>query len=666
MVSSRSPAARAPSSPPRIAAALTALALPALALVALSLPAAAQATVLRVDLDAVGAGTGASWTDAFPDLQAALSTAAALADGGMPVQLWVAEGSYAPAGPLGPQGATFRLHDGIGLYGGFAGTETGFAQRDVLAHPVVLTGDLQGDDLPNFVNHYTNSWHVVTADGVGPSAVLDGFTIRGGYANDSFSGGGSGGGLRATGGAPTVARCTFTDNYAQTGAGIILSGATGASFTDCVISDNLAQPYRAGGMYVATGAGVLIEGCTFRSNRAIGFGSPSDAGGIFIDPGTTPTIRRCVFKGNSTTNPGVNYDNGGAICNLSDGMVLDGCVFAGNTAEVGGAVWNAGDTVTSNCLFTGNSAVVAGGLMNFFNTTTIVNCTFSANSATDGGGGMTNNYAPQVFIRNCVLWGNTSPGQELIKQQIHNFSATVQIRWSDVQALFLQIPGEDPPDPAKFPGCLDINPLFTDANGADNVNGTLDDDLRLAAGSPCLDAGNNSYVPAGALSDAAAAPRFHDVPAAPDTGSGSSPLVDMGALETGAISPWAKVAGGAGAGLPGVRGVPVLSGAGSLKAGSPGVLALRGARPAAPVPPIAVLFISAGVGAAPFKGGLLAAFPPLVILTLATDASGGLSLGWSAWPAGASGASLTFQYAIADAAAVQSAALSNALHASVP
>ncbi len=671
------------------------LVLSALALAALSLQAAAQATVLRVDRDATGAGTGATWADAVPDLQTALGAAATLAAAGTPVQLWVAEGSYAPAGPLGPQTASFVLHDGIGVYGGFAGDETLFTQRDVLAHVTVLTGDLQGDDQPDLVNHFNNVWHVVLADGVGPSAVLDGVTIRGGNATDAFSGNASGGGLRALGGAPTVARCTISDNFASSGAGILLGGATGASFTDCVIADNLAQPYRAGGMYVASGAGVRVEGCTFRGNRANGFGSPSDGGGMFIEFSTTPTIRRCTFKGNSSTNPGVNYDNGGGICNLSDGMVLDGCVFTGNNAEVGGGVWNGGDTLTSNCVFSGNSAVVAGGLMNFFATTTVLNCSFSGNTATDGGGGMSNNYSPQVLVYNCVLWGNTSPGQELVKQQIHNFNSSVKIRWSDVQALLQTIPGEDPPDPSNFPGCLDANPLFTDANGADNVTGTLDDDLRLAAGSPCLDAGNNSYVPAGVLADAAAAPRFHDVPAAPNTGSGISPLVDMGALETGAVTPWSSLAGGggvgaggslggsggaggagggavaatgggAGSGLPGVRGVPVLSGAGSLKAGSPGALVLRGARPAAPVPPIAVLFVSTGAGAAPFKGGLLAAFPPLIVLGLATDASGGLTVGWNAWPGDAAGLTLVFQYAIVDAAAVKGVALSHALNASVP
>ncbi len=39
------------------------------------------------------------------------------------------------------------------------------------------------------------------------------------------------------------------------------------------------------------------------------------------------------------------------------------------------------------------------------------------------------------------------------------------------------------------------NPLFLDPDGADNVLGTEDDDLRLSSGSPCIDAASNQAVP---------------------------------------------------------------------------------------------------------------------------------------------------------------------------
>lgn len=87
-------------------------------------------------------------------------------------------------------------------------------------------------------------------------------------------------------------------------------------------------------------------------------------------------------------------------------------------------------------------------------------------------------------------------------------------------------PGEDPPDPANFPGCIDTPPLLVDLAAGE---------YELHAGSPCIDAGNNpAALPLPGL-DLAGAPRFFDDPATADTGVGSAPLVDMGAYELGSV-----------------------------------------------------------------------------------------------------------------------------------
>jgi hypothetical protein len=52
------------------------------------------------------------------------------------------------------------------------------------------------------------------------------------------------------------------------------------------------------------------------------------------------------------------------------------------------------------------------------------------------------------------------------------------------------------------------DPLFVDANGADNIYGTLDDDMRVQAGSPAIDTGSNAAVPAGITTDRDGNPRF--------------------------------------------------------------------------------------------------------------------------------------------------------------
>ena len=71
-------------------------------------------------------------------------------------------------------------------------------------------------------------------------------------------------------------------------------------------------------------------------------------------------------------------------------------------------------------------------------------------------------------------------------------------------------------------GNIDANPVFVNPGAHD---------WRLGAGSPAVDAGNNSAVPGGVTTDLAGRPRFFDDPTVPDTGAGTPPIVDMGAYE---------------------------------------------------------------------------------------------------------------------------------------
>jgi len=74
--------------------------------------------------------------------------------------------------------------------------------------------------------------------------------------------------------------------------------------------------------------------------------------------------------------------------------------------------------------------------------------------------------------------------------------------------------------------------LLVDADGADNIPGTDDDDLRLLSGSPAIDAAQNSAGPSSG-SDLDGGPRRIDDPTVPDTGLGDAPIIDMGAYEFG-------------------------------------------------------------------------------------------------------------------------------------
>ena len=136
-------------------------ALPTMALaVCLSGQVALAGSVLFVDDDAAAGGDGAGWPTAYRFLQDALDAAA---DPGI-TEIRVAQGTYLPdrndADPngTGDHTATFQLINGVTILGGFAGLGAPDPDaRDVDGFPTVLSGDLAGDDGPEFTNREDNS-----------------------------------------------------------------------------------------------------------------------------------------------------------------------------------------------------------------------------------------------------------------------------------------------------------------------------------------------------------------------------------------------------------------------------------------------------------------------------------------------------------------------------
>ena len=91
-----------------------------------------NAFIRAVDQAATGANNGLSWTDAYTNLQDALDFA--LNNPGLVDEIWVAAGEYKPSKPfclfcepeeLTERHNTFKLIDGVGIYGGFLGTALG-------------------------------------------------------------------------------------------------------------------------------------------------------------------------------------------------------------------------------------------------------------------------------------------------------------------------------------------------------------------------------------------------------------------------------------------------------------------------------------------------------------------------------------------------------------
>jgi predicted outer membrane repeat protein len=229
-------------------------------------PSLVAQTTHFVDADATGAATGASWADAYTDLQDALD---AFAPGDA---VWVAEGSYFPSAALAGGDArtvTFLLPDGIALYGGFAGGETSLAQRDPAAHPTVLDGNTGAPGNPN-----DNAYHVLAASLVGPGTLVDGFTIARGRANAHEVGGTgfsnqTGGGLHSSSGTLELRGCTFLDNQSFGSGGAIRSSVGTLTVVDCTFKDSVAdngQTASFGGAIYQSGA---FPTCTSRPKTNI-------------------------------------------------------------------------------------------------------------------------------------------------------------------------------------------------------------------------------------------------------------------------------------------------------------------------------------------------------------------------------------------------------------
>ena len=245
---------------------------------------------ILVDIDANGAGTGANWDDAVPSLYTALCKAEH--DSAI-TQIWVAEGTYKPTSANGNRHLSFDLVSGVTVYGGFAGWEEQVDQRHWESNLTILSGDLNGNDWPNFANNAENSHHVVTGSGCDQTAVLDGVIIRGGNANGEPPEDNRGGGMLNADGSPTLVNCTFLSNEASwIGGAVYNDGGAGPTFISCVFSGN--QSDFLGGGVANESALSILRNCTFSMNHA-----SSHGGGVYSDWASVASMANCVLWNNS-------------------------------------------------------------------------------------------------------------------------------------------------------------------------------------------------------------------------------------------------------------------------------------------------------------------------------------------------------------------------------
>lgn len=456
-------------------------------------------TRLYVRANAPAGGDGLTWATAFQNPGEALADVANW--GGAVEEIWVAEGTYyTPSVSI--IGYTFRLVDGVGLYGGFNGNETQLSQRDPQANPTFLSGSIGTAALTD------NAEHVLMAMNCGYDTIVDGFTIASGYAeitnsNDPWDG--HGGGLFIQDSQLTVRNCTFAGNYAWRGGAVSVENST-PRIEDCYFFNNDAEQ-SGGAIYTLAGGAPKIVGCDFYVNEA----HANYGGAIANSEGNNGIAVNCRFMSNRA-----NW-GGGGVYTSNGNFTVTNCTFTGNVgdADRGGALHTFGDNTylfVTNCTVVGNSAYECGGIDAFS--------------------------GANVYVRNTIVYGNTDedPATPTERENLNKHSdSAMSVSYSDVQGWSGIIGGT---------GNFDAIVQFVDSNGPDNFLGNHDDNLRLLSNSPCIDRGSNAQLTSDGADmdsdnnvieptplDLDWNPRRVDDPATADLGAGTAPIVDIGAYE---------------------------------------------------------------------------------------------------------------------------------------
>ncbi|MBX2949158.1 MAG: T9SS type A sorting domain-containing protein [Crocinitomicaceae bacterium] len=402
------------------------------------------ATTYYVNAAASGTQNGLSWENAFTSLQTALSSVV-YGD-----EIWVAAGQYKPTTST-TRTTAFVLRDGVNMYGGFAGNETSIAERNIAGNPTVLNGDIgQAGETSD------NSYNVIRGSNITSTIELDGFRIMNGNCNGSSQ---TGGGLR------------------------YLTSLSGHLFIkNCYFYSNRASSY-GGALYISS-SNVTIEKCEFISNQSSGNG-----GAIYTfnnnDGYSNLVIRDSKFVGNVAYS-GAVHDNSAPY----QSILIDRCIFTNNSSDNGilhidefnnAKILNS--YLIGNKVNTFSPTFMSIGQLNGSSTAKtfeMVNCTIAHNYnvyVNTIQSEMIKLHKAHHKVRNCIIYGNTPYAGRQMKLGNNVADCLIENGYTNG----VNIMNQDP----QF-----VNPNLS---ATSNFNaGSYD--YSLSETSPCINAGNNSFV----------------------------------------------------------------------------------------------------------------------------------------------------------------------------
>jgi hypothetical protein len=231
---------------------------------------------------------------------------------------------------------------------------------------------------------------VYCSSGEGAGAIIEGFTITGGSANN-------GGGIYCSSSNLTLSGCTISHNTAERGGGIYCWGSN-LTIIDCLIDGNNSN-INGGGTQFGF-CEITMSNSTISNNQCLKY---SGAGMHLID--TTGVIQNCDVLNNTTF-----HDGAGINVTGSSELILENCSISGNQSGGNGAgVHVTGTLQAINCSISDNHANGAGGGFAFWKAggSIIDQCLIKNNvSKCCGAGGAINNYETELGLADSILCGN--------------------------------------------------------------------------------------------------------------------------------------------------------------------------------------------------------------------------------------------------------------------
>ena len=295
-------------------------------------------------------------------------------------------------------------------------------------------------------------------------------TFTGNTTTDPASGGSDqGGAIYNTSSSPTINSTTFSQNSANSDGGAIYNYASSPTLTDITFTNNSSVNGSGGAVYNIYSSTATLTNANFNLNSA----NNGSGGAIYntflpgFGGGSVINLTQNSFQQNSAISGGAIYNNSSSSSNLTN------VSFSQNAASGnGGAIFSTSSSSNqTNVTFSRNNAISQGGAIftNGSGANTLVNTSFYGNASSAGSAIRNDGTTPT--LRNSIIWGHGGTA----------ISGSATITNSIVQGGYTGT-GNVTVDPLTLATAIFVDPNF--------------DDLRLKSGSPAIDAGSNTFLPA--------------------------------------------------------------------------------------------------------------------------------------------------------------------------